>query len=297
MTPPDALMADVSDTARWMAYHRALESDRADALFHDPFAQRLAGERGRRIAEAMPALPGARPGPGGLTSALSVRTKVFDELILDSVRRIDADAVLDLAAGLDARPYRLSLPSSLVWIEADHPAILGSKTDLLASAKPTCKVERVPLDLADDQARRGLFDRVAASHARVVVITEGLLVYLAEAQVRALAEDLRARPSMVRWILEAVAPDVLKRNMRAWGPVLGAARAEWKFAPSNGFDFYRPLGWSPVVSRPFFEEARRLGRDEMRHAWLMRMLSSVSARFRKKLASLVVYGVMEPTSQ
>ena len=137
----------------------------------------------------------------------------------------------------------------------------------------------------------------SVSHARVVVITEGLLVYLAEAQVRSLAEELRARPSIGRWILEAVAPDVLKRNMRAWGPVLAAAKAEWKFAHENGFDFYRPLGWSPIVSRSFFAEARRLGRDEMRHAWLVRALSSISARFRKKLANLVVYGVMQPSSQ
>lgn len=36
----------VSDTARWVAVYRAWESARPDALFHDPFAQRLAGDRG-----------------------------------------------------------------------------------------------------------------------------------------------------------------------------------------------------------------------------------------------------------
>jgi O-methyltransferase involved in polyketide biosynthesis len=45
---------DVSDTAFWIAYHRKLESERSDALFHDPFAAKLAGERGKRISEAMP---------------------------------------------------------------------------------------------------------------------------------------------------------------------------------------------------------------------------------------------------
>jgi methyltransferase (TIGR00027 family) len=138
MSSAASLFADVSDTARWVAHLRALESERSDALFHDPFARGLAGERGRRIAEAMPAAPGAKPGPIGLASILSVRTKVFDELILSSVQDIHADAVLNVAAGLDARPYRLSLPSSLVWIEADHPEILEAKTEFLGSAKPAC---------------------------------------------------------------------------------------------------------------------------------------------------------------
>jgi O-methyltransferase involved in polyketide biosynthesis len=37
---------NVSDTARWAAHYRALESAREDALFLDPLAQRLAGDRG-----------------------------------------------------------------------------------------------------------------------------------------------------------------------------------------------------------------------------------------------------------
>ena len=181
--PPTLLMEDVSDTARWVAFHRALESERPDVLFIDPFARRLAGERGRRIAEGMATVAGAHPGPRGLASPLAVRTKAFDEMILDSVQSIGAAAVLNLAAGLDARPYRLPLPSSLVWIEADRASILDEKAEALASAKPGCIVERVAVDLADDQARESLFDRVAGSHTRVVVVTEGLLVYLDEARV------------------------------------------------------------------------------------------------------------------
>ena len=44
---------NVSDTARWVAIYRAMESERPDALFHDPFARRLGGERGEAIAKAM----------------------------------------------------------------------------------------------------------------------------------------------------------------------------------------------------------------------------------------------------
>jgi O-methyltransferase involved in polyketide biosynthesis len=43
-----ALIRNVSDTARWVAMYRAQESARPDALFHDPWAERLGGDRGRR---------------------------------------------------------------------------------------------------------------------------------------------------------------------------------------------------------------------------------------------------------
>jgi O-methyltransferase involved in polyketide biosynthesis len=42
---------NISDTARWVAWNRALESERPDAWFRDPMARRLAGERGERIAQ------------------------------------------------------------------------------------------------------------------------------------------------------------------------------------------------------------------------------------------------------
>ena len=46
----ERLLADVTDTARWVAHYSALESERPDALFSDPFARRLACERGQSIA-------------------------------------------------------------------------------------------------------------------------------------------------------------------------------------------------------------------------------------------------------
>ena len=69
---PAAALGDVSDTARWVAHLRALESERRDALFRDVHARRLAGERGRAIAEALPR--------GPLSWSLAVRTRVFDDL-------------------------------------------------------------------------------------------------------------------------------------------------------------------------------------------------------------------------
>jgi O-Methyltransferase involved in polyketide biosynthesis len=69
---------NVSDTARWVAVYRAMETARPDALFRDPYAERLAGERGRQIVDEMK--HGRR-----MAWAMIVRTAVMDEMILDRI--------------------------------------------------------------------------------------------------------------------------------------------------------------------------------------------------------------------
>src|SRR5258708_39823095 len=91
-TDRDEPIRDVSDTALWVAVYRAEESERKDALFHDPYARRLAGERGRRIVESIP----SRRAWGW---PMVVRTRVFDDIVLRAVRDEGFDTVLNLAAG------------------------------------------------------------------------------------------------------------------------------------------------------------------------------------------------------
>jgi methyltransferase (TIGR00027 family) len=288
------LIEAASDTAYWVAYHRALESERDDALFRDPFARALAGERGREIAEGMPPLPGAHRGARGLSWALAVRTRVFDELIAASISDISAEAVVNLAAGLDARPYRLSLPAHLTWIEADRSQLLSKKAELfqVRAAKPACNVERVEIDLADATSRRQLFQKLASRFSRVVVVTEGLLVYLGAPLVAQMAAELHACQAVQRWVLEMITPETQRQQMKAWKPVLEPARAEWRFAPPEGFDFFAPHGWRVQSCRSCILEARRLQREEMRHAPLLRGLSRISSSFRRRLEDAARYAVL-----
>lgn len=281
----DALLGDVSDTARWVAYFRALESERSDALFRDPFARRLAGERGRSIYEGLP--------KGPLRWSLAVRTRVFDELIMDAVHH-GARVVLNLAAGLDARPYRLSLPSEVKWIEVDLPGIVDFKNEALARERPTCPVERIGMNVADPDARRDLLGVVRDPKERVVIVTEGLLVYLDSDAVASLSDDLRGLPNAI-WLLENISPEILARQRRLWGTRLEAAHAQHKFAPAEGLAFFQRHGWRPQSTRSLLDEARRLGR-EMPMAWLMRLASVLAPRRLDRLRRSVVYAVMETTS-
>ena len=99
---------NISDTARWAAYFRAQETKRSDAIFRDPYAERLCGQHGVDIANTLP--DGNKHAWAWVT-----RTYLFDHFITQELQR-GVDLVLNLAAGLDARPYRMKLPASLQWI-------------------------------------------------------------------------------------------------------------------------------------------------------------------------------------
>ena len=139
MAGTDPLISNVSDTARWVATYRATESARPDALFHDPLAERLAGERGRAIVASAP-----RTIRNGWW--LVARTKVIDDVIIEAIGD-GCDRVLNLAAGLDTRPYRLDLPPDFTWVEADLPALLAEKAQLLVDEAPRCRLTRHAVDL------------------------------------------------------------------------------------------------------------------------------------------------------
>src|SRR6476469_9976941 len=103
------LIQTVSDTAFMVATYRAMESERADALFHDPLAAKLAGEHGREIVANL--TRDARLGEW----FVAIRTHIIDALIRAAVAE-GIDTIVNLGAGLDTRPYRMQLPGSLRWI-------------------------------------------------------------------------------------------------------------------------------------------------------------------------------------
>ncbi len=251
----EPLIRDISDTARWVAVYRARETARSDAVFRDPYARALAGERGEQIAAAL---------PFGDKNAWSfvARTYLFDRFIAKEVAR-GVDLVVNLAAGLDARPYRMELPPALKWVEVDLPEILDYKEAVLSGAKPACAVERVRLDLSNHDARRGLFSslgRASTAGTRVLVIAEGLLIYLMRDEVGALARDLAEPPGFQRWIADVVSPGLLKMLDEEMGDLVRQAGAPYLFAPPEGPSFFAPYGWRPIQVRSLLKTAGQLQR-------------------------------------
>lgn len=258
-----SLVRGISDTALWVAVYRAQETERADAVFRDPYAAKLAGVRGAQIAEAMPF---ARRHAWSYTA----RTWLVDRIIEWSVRR-GTDMVVNLAAGLDARPYRMTLPASLRWVEVDLPEILSYKQEVLGAVRPVCALERVPLDLTDIAARRELFQRLGAEAKQALIVTEGLIIYFDADQVGELARDLGAAPTFKRWVTDLTSPALLRMLQKAIGGVLADAGSPLKFAPREGPEFFARYDWKAVEARSLLHMAAQLHRLSF-GLWLLSLL-------------------------
>jgi methyltransferase (TIGR00027 family) len=251
-------LSDVTDTAAWIAGERARESDRPDALFHDPYARALAGEIGRELA----ALTERRMGSSW---SIAVRTRMIDELIASSIAD-GCDCVINLAAGLDTRPYRLALPRSLRWVEVDLPPLIERKQRILHAETPNCQVIREAVDLADSTARRRFLDQQRAHSARALVLSEGLLHYLHERDVQILAADLAAH-GFDTWAFDLMSPATARKLRTSVG--VEWERAPIRFAPTQGVAFFEATGWQVVRA----SSAIRTGASLRRLPPLLRLLS------------------------
>ena len=242
----------VSDTALWVAYYRAVESERADSLFKDHFAKILIGERGKKIAASM------KKTSRYVQWSVVIRTYIIDRAIQKLVKE-GVDLVINLGAGLDTRPYRLAIPNTLRWVEIDYPHLIEEKQKLLKNEKPKIQLERIPLDLANRKSRQELFAKLGAESTKVLIITEGVLPYLSEEQVASLAEDLHAEKSFQFWIAEYFSAHVYRYFKKQQRMKL-MKNAPFQFFPADWFDFFGRYGWKSREVNYLSETSLKLGR-------------------------------------
>jgi len=187
------LASSVGATATMVAAARALATEDSNPIIDDPFAAPLVRAVGidffTRVVDGE--IDPSDTGENGTmelqteTDSLAVRTRFFDEFFINAAAAGIGQAVI-LAAGLDARAYRLEWPAGSVVYEVDQPQVVAFKTETMArlGAAPTAQRRTVSIDLRDDwpaALRDSGFDptKPAAWSA------EGLLMYLPpEAQDR-----------------------------------------------------------------------------------------------------------------
>ena len=282
-----AVLQDVSDTSIWVAYYRAEETKRPDALIRDPLAELLVGERGRAIAHTIPRAKYTR-------WTVVMRTRVIDEMILDLIGQ-GVDTVINLGAGLDTRPYRLDLPKSLHWIEVDQSNIISLKNEKLADQTPRCRLTRVALDLSIPEARRAWLAQVAATTKSAAILTEGVVMYLKPSDVSELAADLLGHPSLRYWIVEYFSPEVIrflsggmmKRRMK---------NAPFLFLPRQWLAFFASNGWKESLIRYLPEESTKLGRQVPRPLIASIFLSLLrSKKYQQRFARTLGFMILQPS--
>ncbi|OBK24583.1 SAM-dependent methyltransferase [Mycobacterium asiaticum] len=271
------LATSVGATATMVAAARAVASKQDNAIIDDPFAAPLVRAVGldfftRLIDGELPPTESEAADGRDLqleTDSIAVRTRFFDEFFLDATRNGVAQAVI-LAAGLDARSYRLSWPRGTVVYEVDQPEVIAFKNQAMSAlgATPSAHRKAVSVDLRDDwpeALRRNGFDPSRAT----AWSAEGLLMYLPpEAQDR-LFDHITALSGPGSRIAteyhldsgEAVTERAQQFNQR-WanlGCDLDLSSLFYQGERNNVVDYLSEHGWR-ITTRPRWEYFAEYGR-------------------------------------
>ncbi|MDQ3773019.1 MAG: class I SAM-dependent methyltransferase [Pseudomonadota bacterium] len=183
-----------------MAAARARESERANRLFDDPFAAALAGPEGFAWLDRMKSAAGS----GGPELYPVIRTRFFDEFLLDACGNSGVRQVVLVAAGLDTRAFRLDWPPQTRLYEMDLSEVLEAKDAVMkkAGAQPSCERRTIRADLRQDTWPEALLAAGYQPQSPSVWLIEGLLFYLLRAAVHALLEKVTAQTvtgSLLGW--------------------------------------------------------------------------------------------------
>jgi methyltransferase (TIGR00027 family) len=167
----------VGQTAVGVAWSRALEAESDHPLFTDPYARLFVDAAMARTRRQPPKyLLDRLRAIGGYAAS---RTKWFDEFFIAAGAN-GVDQAVILAAGLDARGWRLPWLDGTVLYEIDQPKVLAFKSETLAGhdAKPSVsRYVAVPADLRHDWPK-ALHEAGFDTTAPTAWAAEGLLPYL-----------------------------------------------------------------------------------------------------------------------
>ncbi len=168
-------MQAVSRTALWVASMRATEAARPDRLHDDPLAA--------AVVATAPSIP---PAPPGAAEFMAIRTRFYDNFLADGPLQ-----VVVLAAGLDARAFRLPWSPGTRVFELDLPELLAFKSELIATVGVVAACSRVvvPVDLRDDWVT-ALTTAGFSPEQPTAWIAEGLLQYLGELDKKRLLDTI-----------------------------------------------------------------------------------------------------------
>ncbi len=230
-------------TARWTAGVRAVESRREQPLFEDPWAAALAGAEGAAWIEQRP--------PQSLIPII-IRTRFFDDFLLQAAGRRGVRQVVILAAGLDTRAFRLSWPAGTRLFEIDQPHVLQYKESVLqaAGAQPACERRAVALDLTapwENALVQAGFD----AKQPAVWLLEGFLFYLPSEQIVQVLDEVSAMAAAGSWLGCDVINELVLTSpwTHAWVQMQDEMGAPWLGALDDPQGFFAQRGWQARLTQ------------------------------------------------
>src|SRR5437868_7640446 len=172
-------MKPISQTAFYCCGVRMQDAGRDKPVCGDVYAKRFMNEDGLRILEKFK--DETRPNTSNVG-----RHRIIDDLLRQELVAHPDLCIVLIGAGFDSRAYRLE---GGTWIELDEPQVIAYKNERLPVSESDNELQRIPIDFSTESLEDKLSPFVFRSP--VVVVIEGVFMYLEEQPIRELLKTLR----------------------------------------------------------------------------------------------------------
>jgi methyltransferase (TIGR00027 family) len=170
-------MTPVSKTAYYCCGVRMMDAESANPVCNDTYARLFMDEEGLRMFDAF--RNEEKPNASNVT-----RHRIVDDILRDELTRSPDLTIVIVGCGFDSRAFRIK---GGTWIELDEPAIIAYKNEKLDSSSCPNELHRIRINFAAES----LDSKLPRTSNRVVVVIEGVFMYLTENITNQLLQTLR----------------------------------------------------------------------------------------------------------
>jgi methyltransferase (TIGR00027 family) len=152
--------------------------------------------------------------PGSNQYLVSMRAKQFDDWSADFLSRHPNAVVLHLGCGMDTRAFRLHPRDTVQWFDIDQPDVIALRRKLYD--------DRDGYRMIGSSVTDEWLDQIPADRP-ILMVAEGLVMYLTEPEVRTLLQGLTDRFHSGELLFDTTSPmgprlsKVLTKGIIKWG--------------------------------------------------------------------------------
>jgi O-methyltransferase involved in polyketide biosynthesis len=193
------MITGVSETLMITLYARYLETNRDDSIIKDSKAVEIVESLDYDFTKFTT----------GWASQLGcvIRAKNFDRVISDFIKTHPNAVIINLGSGLCTRFFRVD-NGTIIWYEVDFPEVIQLRHKLISETERYQFISKSILDFTwIDEIKR-------EPNQPVLIIAEGVCMYLTEAQNKLLFQEISKRFQDVEMMIDAISPGMAKNSKR-----------------------------------------------------------------------------------
>ena len=250
-------MKPISKTAFYCCGVRMQDAEREQPVCGDVYAKLFMNEEGKKILDQFK----DEVGPNISNVA---RARIVDDLLREELAAHPDLTVVMIGAGFDTRAYRIK---GGTWVELDEPQVIAYKNERLPASQSQNDLQRIPIDFSTESLAEKLSP--FAWRKPVVVVIEGVFMYLEEETIRTVLQTLHRLFPQHKLICDLMTKTFFQKYGKTIHEKLTGMGASFKFTADNPEALflqngYRRTGWFSIVGKSFEFDSKKIPKFVLR---------------------------------